>query len=132
MTYRANLRFERAVESPQVFFQVFAEDSTMLYQMQTRLGEAWRSFSAGEETNVAVSFLPRFGGGGTFRIVLVVTNTDTSSTLLQDRGGPAFFVPPRRGVTGVGDLEAVIMMDEENRTDHRSKRFRAKPALESS
>ncbi|MCU1427037.1 MAG: transporter ATP-binding protein [Actinomycetia bacterium] len=123
LTYRVDLRFEEAVQSPQVLFQVIAEDSTLTYQMQTALGDQWRTFSAGEESSIVVRFQPRFGGGGTFRAAVVVTNIDSSITLLHDEQGPAFFVEPRRGVVGVCDLQARIAVDNEDRTDQRSLRF---------
>jgi ABC-2 type transport system ATP-binding protein len=122
LTYRVALRFEEAVDSPQVLFQVFAEDGAFVYQMQTPLGESWRSFSAGDESTLAVKFMPRFGGGGTFRIHIVVSNVDTSVTFVRD-DGPAFFVEPRRGTAGVSDLEATIMLDDEDRTEQRPLRF---------
>ncbi|HEY1737130.1 MAG TPA: hypothetical protein VGI86_00380, partial [Acidimicrobiia bacterium] len=100
-----------------------AEDSTLVYQMQTPLGEQWRSFAAGDETDVVVRFRPRLGGGGTFRVAVQVTNTDSSITLVDDENGPAFFVEPRPGVVGVCDLDARIAVDDEDRTDRRSLRF---------
>jgi hypothetical protein len=123
LTYRVRLRFERPVDSPQVVFQVISEDSTLAYQMQTRVGESWRSFSEGEETQVVVSFRPRIGGGGTFRVAMLVTNTDRSVTLVHDHNGPSFFVAPRLGTLGITDLLATITIDGEHRANHRSLRF---------
>jgi ABC-type polysaccharide/polyol phosphate transport system ATPase subunit len=123
LTYRVRLRFERPVDSPQVVFQVISEDSTLAYQMQTRVGESWRSFSEGEETQVVVSFRPRIGGGGTFRVAMLVTNTDKSATLVHDHNGPSFFVAPRLGTLGITDLLATITIDGEHRANHRSLRF---------
>jgi hypothetical protein len=121
LTHRVQLRFEQAVHSPQVLFQVYAEDGTFVYSMQTPLGEQWRAFSAGEEAAVAVRFVPRFGGG-TFRPVVVVTSIDASTTFVHD-DGPAFFVEPRRGASGLCDLEATIGIDDEDRTEYRQPRF---------
>ena len=123
VAYRLRLRFDEAVHSPQLLFRVLAEDSTLVYQMQTPLGEQWRSFAAGDETDVVVRFRPRLGGGGTFRVAVQVTNTDSSVTLADDESGPAFFVEPRPGVVGVCDLDARIAVDDEDRTDRRSLRF---------
>jgi ABC-type polysaccharide/polyol phosphate transport system ATPase subunit len=122
LIYRVQLRFDEAVDSPQVLFQVYSDDGTFVYQMQTRLGEPWRAFAAGDEATLVVQFLPRFGGGGTFRNVVVVTDVDMSTTFIRD-DGPAFFVEPRRGAAGVSDLEATIAFGHENRTDHRQLRF---------
>jgi hypothetical protein len=123
MSYRVRLRFDEALHSPQLLFQVIAEDSTLVYQMQTPIGEVWRSFAAGEETEVVVRFRPRLGGGGTFRVAMQVTSTDTSITFVNDDGAPAFFVEPRPGVIGVCDLDARIAVDDEDRSDRRSLRF---------
>jgi hypothetical protein len=110
-----------------LLFQVYGEDGTFLYQTTTPLGDAWRSFVAGEELCVSVKFLPRFGGGGTFRPVLLVTNTNVSETYLRDDGGPMFFVEARIGVAGVSDLEGAIIIDDEDVTDRRPRRLRGAP-----
>jgi ABC-type polysaccharide/polyol phosphate transport system ATPase subunit len=123
LTYSTRLRFERPVEGPQVFFRVLSEDGTVAYGRLTTLGDRWRSFAAGEETTVRVDFRPNFGGGGTFRVVIAVTDDGGSTVLLHDQGGPSFYVPPRLGVEGVADLGADISVDGEVRTNHRSLRF---------
>jgi hypothetical protein len=123
LTYRVRVRFEDEVQSPQVLFQVWAADSTLAYQMQTRLGEPWRRFAAGEETVFETTFQPRLGGGGTFRVAAVITDVDSSTTFDQDENGPIFFVEPRPGVVGVADLGATIRADDEVISDDRSLRF---------
>jgi len=123
LIYRVRLRFEQAINSPHVLFQIYGEDGTLLYQTTTSLGDAWRAFAAGEEVDVSIHFLPRFGGGGTFRPVLVVTDTGVSETYLRDDSGPMFFVEARVGVAGVSDLDGVIFIDEEDVTDRRPRRF---------
>jgi hypothetical protein len=128
LIYRVRLHFEEPVHSPQVLFQVYAEDGTFVYQMQTPLGEAWRGFPAGAEVSLDVKFLPRFGGGGTFRNVLVVTSIDTSITFVRD-DGLAYFVEPRVGAAGISDLEATIIIDGEDRTEARPLRFGAYGAV---
>jgi hypothetical protein len=123
LVYRVRLRFEQPVESPQVMFRVFGEDGMGLYQAQTQVGDTWRTFEPGEETEVGVRFRPRFGGGGTYRAAVVVASIDTSVMFVNDVDGIPFFVEPRRGVVGVCDLEASIAVDDEDRTDGRSMRF---------
>lgn len=125
VTYTVDLRFTEPVDSPQVLFQVFSDDGTLLYQRQTALGEAWRSFAAGDEARVTVTFRPRFGGGGTYRAAAVVTTRDSGTTLQHDDAGPTFFVEPRLGVAGTSDLGARIAIDGEDRSDDRSLRFGA-------
>ena len=126
LTYRTTLRFRQAVESPQVFFRILSEDGTLAYSMQTTLGDSWRAYGPGEEAAVTVGFRPAFGGGGTFRIGIVVTDDDGRHVLLHDQSGPSFYVPPRLGVSGVADLGAAIAVDGESRTDHRSLRLDGK------
>jgi hypothetical protein len=128
LEYRTTLRFESAVEGPQVWFRVIAEDGTLAYGLATTVGDSWRSFSEGEEATVTVTFRPRFGGGGTFRIAVVVTDDDFGTVLMQDQNGPSFFVPPRTGVQGVADLGAEITIDGEGRSSHRSLRFADLPS----
>jgi ABC-type polysaccharide/polyol phosphate transport system ATPase subunit len=132
LTFRMRVRFAHAVASPQVLFRVLAEDSTLTYQMQTAVGEQWRTFAAGEEASVTVPFRPRLGGGGTFRIAMIVTSADGAIPLVHDEQGLTFFVEPLRGVVGVSDMEARIEIDDEDRTDQRSLRFedRRSAALE--
>jgi ABC-2 type transport system ATP-binding protein len=129
LTYRVTLRFERPVESPQVLFQALSEDGTAVYGRRTTVGESWRSFSAGEETPIVVKFQPRFGGGGTFKLVLMVSDNEVTETLVHDHDGPSFFVAPRADVSGVTDLNATIAIGGEDRSKHRSLRFEDHPAV---
>jgi ABC-type polysaccharide/polyol phosphate transport system ATPase subunit len=130
LTYRTTLRFERHVVGPQISFRVIAEDGTLAYGCASTIGDAWRTFSEGEEAEVRITFRPQFGGGGTFRIALVVTDDGFSNVLLHDQGGPSFFVPPRIGVQGVADLGAEIDIDGEHRTHHSSLRFDSRAAVD--
>jgi hypothetical protein len=123
LVYRTGLRFERPVDGPQIFFRIVAEDGTVAYGRLTTLGDGWRSFAAGEEASVTVDFRPCFGGGGTYRIVIAVTDDGGRNVLLHDQHGPSFYVPPRLGVEGVADLGAEISVDGQVRTNHRSLRF---------
>jgi len=122
LTYATDLRFERAVASPQLYFRVLSEDGTVAYSMQTAF-DRWRDFSEGECATATVVFRPRFGGGGTFRIAVIVTDQDGGDVLLHDENGPSFYVPPRFGVSGVADLGATIAVDGEHRTDHSPLRL---------
>jgi hypothetical protein len=130
LTYRMKLRFERSVVGPQVNFRVIAEDGTLAYERATTIGDGWRSFAEGEEADVAVTFQPRFGGGGTFRIAMVVTDNDYGNVLFHDHGGPSFFVPPRIGVGGVADLGAEIDIDGVPRTNHSSLRLQGRASVD--
>jgi ABC-type polysaccharide/polyol phosphate transport system ATPase subunit len=127
LTYRLVLGFERPVDSPQVEFHVIAEDGTLAYARRTRVGEAWRSFSTGEEASIEVTFRPRLSGGGTFRLAVVVTDVDGSTKFLDDHNGPLFFVAPRVETFGLADLDANIAINGDCRTNARSLRFESYP-----
>jgi lipopolysaccharide transport system ATP-binding protein len=119
MRFSARLRFEAAVESPQVWFQVFAQDATLVYEMKTVIGRPYRRFDAGEETEVAVDFIPRLGGG-TYRLALAVTTVDGRSTLHADHEGMLVYIAPPLGSAGLADLEASVALDGRCLTDHES------------
>lgn len=123
LRYSTSLRFERPVHGPQMYFRVLGQDSTVAYGMQTTIGDRWRSYEAGEEATVEVVFRPTFGGGGTYRIAMVVTADDHPEDLLHDQNGPSFYVPPRLGVVGYADLDASIAVDGVPRTQHQSLRL---------
>jgi ABC-type polysaccharide/polyol phosphate transport system ATPase subunit len=129
LMYRMALRFERPVDGPRVDFAVLSEDGTLAYLMATPIGDRWRSFSAGDETEVVVRFRPNFGGGGTYRIAPVITDNDTAEVLFHDHEGLSFFVSPRLGVMGPADLGAEITIDGERRTDHQPLRFEDRRAV---
>jgi ABC-type polysaccharide/polyol phosphate transport system ATPase subunit len=122
-TYRTTLRFEKEIDGPQLVFGVVTEDGSVAYARHTTIGDGWRSFSAGEEARVEVTFGARLGGGGTFRIMVSVTDDAGKDILFQDRAGPSFYVPPRLGVSGVADLDASIAVDGVDRTAHTPLRL---------
>ena len=111
------------VHGPQMMFRVLGQDTTVTYGMQTTIGDRWRTYDAGEEATVEVVFRPTFGGGGTYRIAMVVKADDHEEVLLHDQNGPSFYVPPRRGVVGFADLDASISVDGVPRSDHVSLRL---------
>jgi len=104
-------------------FRVLGQDSTVAYGMQTTIGDRWRAYDVGEEATVEVVFRPTFGGGGTYRIAMVVTADDHEDDLLHDQNGPSFYVPPRLGVVGFADLDASISVDGVPRSNHESLRL---------
>jgi ABC-2 type transport system ATP-binding protein len=122
ITYSMTVRFEVPIDGPGLIFRVISGDGNLAYSMQTALGERWRSYAAGEEAEVRVSFRLRLGGGGTFHINTDVTDSE-STVLFSDANGPSFFVPPVLGVTGPADLEATISVDGDVRTNHTWERI---------
>jgi hypothetical protein len=117
LTYRVKIRFDRAVDSPHIFFHVMADIGIPIYGMATALGRRWRSFSAGETVVADVVFRPRLGGG-TYRLVLMITDRNGRQVLSTDPGGLLVYLPPRLGASGYADLEASITIDNEILTDH--------------
>jgi hypothetical protein len=115
---RMRLRFETDVDSPQMYFRIMTDDGQLAYQMQTDIGRAHRAYRAGEEALVEVAFQPRFGGGGTFRPSVVITDREGRDVLLVDSAAPSFYLPPRLGVDGLGDLGADIRIDGQLLSDH--------------
>jgi lipopolysaccharide transport system ATP-binding protein len=120
VTYRVKLRFDEAVESPQLFFHVISETGIPAYGMATAVGDPWRSFSAGEVTEALMTFRPRLGGG-TYRLVVIVTDQTGRRELGNDRTGMLMFIASRTGTMGVADLEASITIDDHVLTDHRDR-----------
>jgi len=120
LTYRVTIRFDRAVDSPQIFFHVMADIGIPVYGMATALGRQWRRFAAGETALADITFRPRLGGG-TYRLVLVITDRNGRKTLWTDPGGLLIYVPPRIGSSGYADLEASITIDDDVMTDHADR-----------
>jgi ABC-type polysaccharide/polyol phosphate transport system ATPase subunit len=102
------IRFEESVKSPHAIFRMIAEDGTLAYSMHTTFGSGWQDFSAGDTTQVTVRFQPRFGGGGTFRLLLDVTDTKGEELLGTEFDGPRLYVAGLLATGGLGDLRAEI------------------------
>jgi hypothetical protein len=118
LTAKYTLRFQQATESPHVFFRVLSDDGQLAYSMQTTIGSEHRTFAAGEEAEIEVTFTPRLGGGGTYRTALVVSDKSGAATLATDDDGTLFYVTPRLGVIGPADLDAQIKVDGTVLSDH--------------
>jgi ABC-type polysaccharide/polyol phosphate transport system ATPase subunit len=112
------VRFEIPTESPHAAFRVLAEDGTLAYGMQTTIGSEWQRFEAGDTAEVKVRFQPKFGGGGTFRLLVNVIDTRGAHVLGADLDGLRLYIPPRLGTTGLGDALATIDVDGHSMTDH--------------
>lgn len=116
---RWRVRFNLPVDSPHLVFRILSEDGALAYGMQTTIGERWRSYGVGDEAEAVVRFQPRFGGGGTFRLVLDVTDQRGVQMLGTDLDGPTFYVTPRLGTTGIADAAASVAVDGRSMTDHQ-------------
>jgi ABC-2 type transport system ATP-binding protein len=114
---QTRLHFDAAVESPQVWFQVLAQDGTLVYEMKSAIGRSYRRFSAGDEVDLEIDFTPRLGGG-TYRLAVTVTSLEGRSVLYRDPEGMLVYVAPPLGTAGTSDLEATITVDGRRLTDH--------------
>src|SRR5690606_36557806 len=70
----ARLRFHTDVPSPQLLFRVLSEDGQVAYEQASPLEGDHSGYESGEEATAEVVFRPALGGGGTFRLVLVVAD----------------------------------------------------------
>jgi ABC-type polysaccharide/polyol phosphate transport system ATPase subunit len=111
------VRMEENVESPHAVFRVLSEDGTLAYSMHTVIGTEWRDFAAGDVTEIRVRFQPRFGGGGTFRLLLDIVKNDGLHILGTDFDGPRVYVAGLAATAGLGDLRAEIAIDNQILSD---------------
>jgi ABC-2 type transport system ATP-binding protein len=117
------IRFDIAVQSPHAIFRILAEDGTLGYSMHTTFGSEWKNFSPGDVTEVRVRFRPRFGGGGTFRLLLDVTDTNGVDLLGTDLDGPAIYVTGLLATAGLADARAEIDIDGQTLNEWKSLTF---------
>jgi ABC-2 type transport system ATP-binding protein len=117
LTYRARVRFNQDVDSPQVLFYVLTEDGSLAYEMKTAISRRHRTYRAGEVATVEIRFEARLGGG-TYRLALTVTDADGRVPLVQDVGGVAIYLAPPLGSGGIADLRADITVDGSNLSEH--------------
>ncbi|CAN5683513.1 hypothetical protein BH20ACT2_BH20ACT2_26030 [soil metagenome] len=127
LSLRLRLRFDQPVDSPQLFFDVLAEDGTLAYEMKTVVGRRHRSYEAGDVVDVEIGFTPRLGGG-TYRLTTTVTDHDGRTPLHRDHTGTFLYLAPPLGSAGIADLGATIHFDGELRNDHPSLLLGPSPA----
>jgi ABC-2 type transport system ATP-binding protein len=107
LRYRMRVRFVQDVVSPQVVFLVKSDDGTVANQMMTRFGRPYRTFRAGEETDIEIEFISHLVGG-TFRIEVSILSEDGGRTLFHDHAGAIFYVAPTVGSLGIAELDTSI------------------------
>jgi ABC-type polysaccharide/polyol phosphate transport system ATPase subunit len=112
LTYRVTIRFDRPVDSPQLVFSVVTDMGVTAYGMATPVGRQWRSFAVGETVVADVVFRPRLGGG-TYRLVVYLTDRNARQLLCNDQTGMLMYISPRDGASGFAELEASIAIDNE-------------------
>ena len=99
---RHTVRFTGAVESPQVYFNVFDDTGELVYQRLTTVGEPYRSFAAGDETDVCIRFTAGIGVGR-YRLATEIRSLD-GRAVLSGRGG-TLTVERSDGPAGRGSAE---------------------------
>jgi ABC-type polysaccharide/polyol phosphate transport system ATPase subunit len=117
LRFQLRLRFEREIESPLAFLYVLAEDGTVAYILQPVLGLRYRTFHAGDEALIDIPFEPRLGGG-TYRFQLTMTSNDGREIHYRDGDGMLLYLSPRIGAGGTADLDASILVDGTDISDH--------------
>ena len=117
------VHFEEAVRSPQVQFRILAEDGTLAYSMHTTFGTPWQDFAAGDTTDIRVQFRPRFGGGGTFRLMIDILSIDGVHVIGTEFDGPRVYIAGLLATAGLGDVRAEIAIDHHRLSDWPSLAF---------
>jgi ABC-type sulfate/molybdate transport systems ATPase subunit len=117
VSYRATLRFDSDVDSPQVFFTVVAEDGTVAYEVRSVVNRGQRTYRAGETAEVEVRFTQRLAGGS-YRLLLTVLSRDARQVLHRDVDGIVAYVSPPLGTSGIADLGGSIALDGAVVSDH--------------
>ena len=111
LTYRAELHFKEDVATTRLYFLVRDELGTPVYVASSTPGEPESGHRAGDTATVEIPFTPRFGGGGSYAIELLVADGDNRDLLGLSPHRTPLYVAPRLGVHGVTDLEARILVD---------------------
>lgn len=105
---RIRLRFNQTVPDP--VLAVGAITSTGLFAGfdSTPVGDAWRTYQAGEEATVEISFPARFGPGS-YRLVVDVKTRDGAHRLARTED-LIITMATRSAVSGITDVRAQIEM----------------------
>jgi hypothetical protein len=117
LIYRVTLKLKKPLQSPHVFFHVMADIGVPVYGMVTAVRRQWRDFETGDLLDVEIAFRPRLCGGS-YRLVLVLTDREARQALWVDRPGMLIYIHNRPGSTGYSDLDAEIRVDGVVLTDH--------------
>jgi ABC-type polysaccharide/polyol phosphate transport system ATPase subunit len=108
------VQFDERVVDPHVKFQILTEGGLLVSTTQSVLRGPWRVVTAGEQVDVRVRFRARLGGGS-YRLVTIITGANVDDHLLRDEG-PVVYVEPRLGTWGIADPLATIEVDGEDQT----------------
>lgn len=126
VVYRAALRFNRAVDSPQFFFRVTSEEGVICYQVETEINRRWARIEAGQVVELSVEFSVRLGGG-TYGVGLIVSDRQAREVLLSDPTGLSMYVSPRVGTIGIADLGARLRVGDIELSQQRDLLLSGRP-----
>lgn len=117
LTYRATLRFNRPIDSPFLAFQVTSDTGIVCYSVQTRAGQDWRRFEAGDTVDIEVPFTAQLGGG-TYRLSMALGEQDARALFALNVAEIVIYMAPRAGSFGFSDLAATIYGAGQELSDH--------------
>jgi ABC-type polysaccharide/polyol phosphate transport system ATPase subunit len=103
---RVRLRFNQAVADPVLTVGAITSTGMFAGFDTTLVGDSWRTFHAGEEATVEITFPARFGPGS-YRLVVDVKNR-TGAQRLARSDDLLLVLPERSAVTGITDVRAHI------------------------
>jgi ABC-type polysaccharide/polyol phosphate transport system ATPase subunit len=117
LVYRVAVRFNTAVDTPQVHFQLVGEDGTLVYSIMTVVGRSGSHYQRGDVATVEVPFVAQLGAG-TYQLRTVVTDRNDRQTLAFDSAGFSMYIDPVAGVGGFADVKASIYIDGSRVSDY--------------
>jgi ABC-type polysaccharide/polyol phosphate transport system ATPase subunit len=104
------LRFHRTVEDPVIAVGVMTGTGIFGGFDATPVGQRWRTFAAGEEATLRITFPARLGAG-TYRLLVEVKEHNGARALARVEAA-SITVTGRDGNIGIADLGAEIGVDE--------------------
>lgn len=114
---RQRFQFEHEVASPLIHFRVLTDSGVQAYEMFSRVGADYRTIRAGEVVEIDIPFHARMGGG-TFGLATTIMSTDGKDVLFHEQPGLLAYRAPRAGSVGIVELDAQILVDGEELSDH--------------
>ena len=126
VTLRVRLRFDRAIDSPNVYFRVTADDGTIVYQRVSVLNRKGRTYEAGDDATLEIDFMPRLGGGA-YRVSMSVISADGRLVYAHDGVGVQLYVPWAGGASGIAHLDATMRLDGTVISDYEPQLLAPRP-----